>query len=236
MTELATTTSAVPDHAFDPATTIDADDVQLPRVKKAEKMSQGAAGDLGLGTLYSDTGPDDDEPVVLATAPKAFDTPSEPVRVYVVAGPIKGWSKQEDGDLQTRSYGELDEATARAEKWDKTYKYFLCLPDAEDNTLPFTILFKRTSTPAARDINTILSKAAQHGPTHEVPFDLTTVKKKGNGFEWSVFKVRRADVEAKNLAAELEAVNAVLGIAQAKASQPVAVRPSAVEPDEQPAL
>lgn len=228
--EVATApTGAVPDKAYDPATEITSEDVALPRVKKGEKQS---AQDVPYGSIFTELGADDPDPQVIAEPGDGSDGTSGAVRFYVVGGPIKGRSYSEQGgDLETWRF---DDPSAHPDSW-VTYKYVIAIPSVED-TLPFTILLTRTSTPAARQLNTILQKAALTRPTDEVPLELTARKRKNQKGQFAVFQVRQVEVPTKDLKADLEVVEKVKGLAGAGTKGPGEGRPAEQQPDEQPAI
>jgi len=155
---------------------------------------------------------------------------SESVRFYVLAGPVKGWAySSTDDEFQTWRYSDPE----RHPDADLTYKYVVALPGV-DTDLPVTILFTRTSTPAARQLNTILKKAAQSGPTQEVPLELTGTKKARDKYKWVVFGVRRADVPEKERQEDIEKFKHLIDLAQgAAATQPPGDAP---EPNDRPEI
>lgn len=219
----------VPDLVYDPNTTITGDDIALPRIKKGEKMSEQ---DVPFGSIFSELGPDDPNPVVLAKPGDGEGGQTEPVRFYVLAGPVKGWSYADKGE-PLRMW-RFDDETRHPDAW-RTYKYVIAVPEG-DTSLPYTILLTRTSTPAARTLNTILQKAALSGPTDEVALELTARKRRNQHGTFAVFQVAVAEVKAATRKTDLEVVESLRSLASAGTRGPAEGRPAEQAPDETPEI
>lgn len=157
--ELTTTTPRVPDLVQTPAVTIEASDVATPKIYLGQYISKAVQDGLAkAGDIYSASGPDDAEPIVL----------KQPVRFYVLQL-RKGKSLQSDGELQVWRFDD-PEAPPEA---STTYTYTVAVPSA-DEELPFRLLFKRASKPAALLINTAILRNSAAGPSWQLAFSLST--------------------------------------------------------------
>jgi hypothetical protein len=115
----------------------------------------------------------------------------EGVLVHVLAM-RKGWSLSEEGELQTWAF---DDPNRHPDAW-VTYHYVLALPE-HDPDVPYKMLFTKTGAPAAKQINTVLSRRAASGPSFMTAFRITTAKREkqlGNStVRWTVPRVRSVD-------------------------------------------
>lgn len=166
---------------------IEHEDIALPRVRLGQPNSIAVQDNLVPAfCLYAATGSDDPEPIVLAETGDA-----EGVLVHVLAM-RKGKSLSKDGELQTWAFND---PAAPAEAWT-TYNYVLTLPE-HDPDVPYKMLFTRTQTPAAKQINTVLARNAAKGPSFMTAFRITTAKREkqegSTTYRWAVPRVRSVD-------------------------------------------
>lgn len=196
---------------------LDSRDIQPPRIKVASPTT-GAAKDGKVPNfcLFTEKGSDDADPVVLV---KPGET--DGIKVYVLKM-YKTWAANVDpsnyeiemgkgGEL--RRFYSLDQAPAfiRANEAQggtryRQYNYVVYCPDSPDSDLPHNLLLAKTSTPAARAINTAISQRMQEGlPTYASAFELWPVRRDSDENTWAIFKARpaAADPEHVDAAAEL---------------------------------
>lgn len=191
--EVATTQgSGVPALAATPATELSAEDIALPSIKLGQFMSAHVQeGRVPKGSIFSATGADDPDPVVLWE-----QGDEKKLRFYVLAL-RKGKSVSSDGELILFDYNDPN---APAEAW-VTYNYTLALPDV-DTEVPFKLLLTRTGKPAAQQINTILAKNAST-PAYKLAFDLDCRERKNAKGTFFVPRVSSAAAtEAESAVAE----------------------------------
>jgi hypothetical protein len=175
-------------------------DVALPRIKIGQPQAAAVQeGTVPAYSLYAATGSEDPEPVIL----HELDSGDEGVLVHVLAM-RKGKSLTEDGELQTWAF---DDPAAPPEAW-VTYNYVLALPE-HDPDVPYKMLFTRTASPAAKQINTVLQRNAGKGPSFMTAFRITTQKREkqqgSSTYRWGVPRVRsvEADQEGVDISAAL---------------------------------
>lgn len=211
-TAVAETASAVPARRYDSSREITREDVALPRIKKGEFMSDHVKeGRVAYGAIFAELGNDDPAPVTLA---EAGNPSTKPVTMYVLDGPRKAWSLSDKaltgGELKTWAF---DDPERPEEAW-VTYQYAVAIPD-HDQDLPYTILFTRTSAPAAKQLNLLLMKASQSGDPAETPIALTAKKVSKGSNDYTILQVALADVKASDKAKHLEVVNNLRALAEA---------------------
>lgn len=232
MTEaLATTTpAAVPALAYSPTQEMTSDDISLPKLKIGQFMTPHVQESrVKAGAIFTELSKDDPDPVVLSDCPTLREGAKDPVTIYVL-GLRKGKSLSSDGDdLETWDFNDPD---APAEAWT-TYTYTIAVPDA-DEQLPYKLLLTRTSTPAAKQINLILQKAAAFGDPSEVAFELTTAFKEKDDYKWFIAQARQAQepssaAERKKREAQLAIVRNLASLVQG-APAPQSASPAADEP------
>lgn len=218
--------SATPALAYNASTEVTTEDIALPRIKLGQHMSEHVQEKrVEFASIFSELGPDDPEPVTLSDGKK-------PVRFYVLAGPVKGWSYSEPGeDLETWRF---DDPNRHPDAW-VTYKYVIAVPKGETE-LPYSILLTRTSAPAAKQLNTILTKAAQHGPTEEVALELNTAQKRKGPHQWAIAQIRRASVPEKDKAKDLAIVKDLIGLARASSAARTPAESNEPTVTEEPAI
>jgi hypothetical protein len=187
--ELAKNELKVPDLVVPTADAvqIESGDVALPRIKLGQpNASIVQDGLVPAHSIYAVTGSDDPEPVVLHELGA-----SDEVLFHVLAM-RKSWSLSQDGELQTWAW---DDPTRDKDAW-VVYNFVLALPE-HDADVPYKMLFTRTGTPAAKQINTVLARNAGRGPSFMTAFKIKTDKREkqlGNStVRWTVPRVRSVD-------------------------------------------
>lgn len=166
---------------------IDQNDIVLPRLKLGQpNASIVQDGNVPAHSVYAVVGQDDPDPTVLHELGD-----EEGVLVHVLAM-RKGWSLSEEGELQTWAF---DDPNRHPDAW-VTYHYVLALPE-HDPDVPYKMLFTKTGAPAAKQVNTVLSRRAASGPSFMTAFRITTAKREkqlGNStVRWTVPRVRSVD-------------------------------------------
>lgn len=183
--------SALPSLINTPAMQITAEDVALPRLYVGQFMSKAVQDDLvKMGDIYSSTGADDPDPVVLWSL-KEKDTPGI---LFHVTGLRKGKSYSDGGELSLWDY---DDPSAPAEAW-VTYNYTLVLPEI-DEQVPFKLLLTKTGRPTALQINTVLARRATAGPSWTNAFRLTSAERSNAKGKYAVARVQSVEAEKKNV-------------------------------------
>ncbi|MGZ6854892.1 MAG: hypothetical protein ACXVGC_12660 [Mycobacteriaceae bacterium] len=186
--EVAVTTPQVPD-LIQPQAALDIDqnDVVLPRIKFGQPNATFVQdGNVPAHCLYATSGQDDPDPVILHELGD-----EEGVLVHVL-GMFKSWSLSKDGELETWAFNDPDR---HPDAW-VVYNYVLALPE-HDPDVPYKMLFTKTASPAAKQINTVLARRAASGPSFMTAFRITTDKREkqlGNStVRWTVPRVRSVD-------------------------------------------
>ncbi len=188
--EVATTEGAgVPALASTPATELTGEDVALPSIKLGQFMSDHVQeGRVPSGSIFSATGADDPDPVVL------WEQGDEKKLRFYVLSLKKGKSVSADGELVLFDYNDPD---APAEAW-VTYNYAIALPEIEE-AFPYKLLLTRTGKPAAQQINTVIAKNATV-PAYRLAFELDCKErsnKKGKFFVPRVSHVEATEAEVE---------------------------------------
>jgi hypothetical protein len=177
-TEVAETSSNVPALRHDPATTIIAEDVALPRLYIGQDMHQAVQdGDVKRGEIFTALGSDDPQPEIL----------KQPVEFFVL-GLRKGKSISIDGELFRYDYDDPD---APANAWI-TYTYTVAIPSV-NKQLPYRWLLTRTGRPTAQRINLVLGLDGAERPPYVHGFSLTTREQKNNKGRWFVPVVAKTE-------------------------------------------
>lgn len=184
---------------------IDARDVQPPRIKAASPTSAAAAdGLVPLFSLFATKGQDDDEPVELVPPVKEGDlsNPDFGFLVYILrmyktksanVNPSNWMEEQRQGG-QFRSWSFDDPTAPPFARTD--YNYVVYAPDSElDADMPHNLLLGKSATPTARMINTLLMQRQAEGrPIYTQPFRLYAEKREaqrdGQTNRWAVVKAR----------------------------------------------
>lgn len=185
-TDVAVSQSAVPDLVRPRGLELGAEDVALARVKIGQFMSSVVQEKLvDAGQIYASTGQDDPEPLII----------DEEDAIFYVLDLKKGksWSP-EPGTLQRYDFDDPD---APADAW-VTYDYLVSFPKIE-TLMPFKLMLTRTGLPAARQINSVIAKAAPQ-PHYSLAFQLRTIQrenKKGKFYVPQVFRVESDDADVK---------------------------------------
>lgn len=214
----------LPDLAPTPSMEFDSSDIVIPQIKLGQPqqdiVQDGLVPAFSVFTRY---GAEDDDPIVLVDpaedggAPDFSANPDHGLLIHVLSM-WKSWSATIDP-----ATGELDkDGEFRTWRWDDpevhpeadvVYNYLVVLPEHEDGTqTPFRLLLTRTSTPAARTINTTLQRLS--GPAYTAAFRFWAQKRENNSgsrkLRWAVAKVRpvQAKPEHVQLASGLVAMAA----------------------------
>lgn len=181
--ELEKATTAVPALIRTPALEIDAEDVTLPKLKLGQYTADAVKAQLVKpGSLYTTTGPDDPEPVILlAPEGKSKDTQGQDGVVFYVLGMTKHWFLSEEGsaDFETWDFNDPN----RPENAWLTFVYTIAIP-AVDEAVPFVYVMTKSAKPSAKQINTALVKSGR--PPWHTAFVLTTKHKQKNNNEWFI--------------------------------------------------
>lgn len=216
MSNIEKAKSNLPALASTPALELDSSDVTLPRIRIGHKQSFNVEeGHVASGDLYATQGKDDENPQLLV---KAETDPGLLIHVLAVR---KGLSWQVDGELQSTFFGDPD-APADAKT---TYDYTVVLPEG-DPDVPYKFMLKSSSTNAARNINTVLLKNADRGPSYALAFRIKTAERstsKGSKtFTYHVAVARQVEADPKHveLASNLAGMIAGSTIEQSAGNQP----------------
>jgi hypothetical protein len=199
-TELEAQRGGVPALVNTPALEIGAEDVALPKLYLGQFMSEHVQeGRVPAGSIFSATGSDDPDPIVLWEQPKgkaaAKDGP-----VFYVLGLRKGKSVSDGGELQLFDFND---PAAPPEAW-VTYNYTVAIPEADED-VPYRWLMTRTGAPSAKGINTVLKRNSVRGPAWINAFQATTKQRentKGKFFV-PVISTVEADPKAVEIAERL---------------------------------
>jgi hypothetical protein len=226
--ELATQAQGgVPALAYSPTQEMTSEDIALPKLKIGQGMTGHVQeGRVKAGSIFTELSADDPDPVVLSECTSYKDGAKDPVTFYVLGWPRKGKSLSSDGELETWDFNDPE---APKEAWT-TYGYTIVVPDFEDQ-LPFKMLLTRTNTPAAKQINLILQKAAAFGDPSEVAFELTTAFREKDSHKWHIAQVRQAQepttaADRKKREAQIEVVRNLAALVQQAPPQAASVASS----------
>jgi hypothetical protein len=189
-TEVAETTGAgVPALVSTPAIEIDAGDVALPRVYIGQYSSDQVVDKrVEFGDIFTALGQDDPAPNVV------HNVDTEDGVLLHVLGLRKGKSLSQDGELELFAF---DDPNAPPEAW-VTYQYVVALPEV-DQELPFKMLWTRSATPAAKQVNLVLAKNASRGPAWLNAFRVTTAFRSNEKGRWYVPIVRPVDADPEHV-------------------------------------
>lgn len=180
-TELTEGHSNVP-ALYDPSTSIDADDIEFPRLYIAQGTHGFVQAELvRRGSLVLATSGDDPDPVVLAQ-------PNDPTGInFLVLALRKSKSISVNGELVRFNFNDPD---VPPEAWT-VYTYFIALPGIEDD-VPVKWILTRSAKPAAQKINTVLARTAGQQPSYMSEFNLTTAERHDvqKGHRWHVPRVK----------------------------------------------
>lgn len=191
--------ASVPALVTTPALEIEASDVQLPRLYIGQFSSDQVQDEkVKVGELFTALGQEDPDPQVVSA--KGEDAAG--VLIHVL-GMRKGKSLSKDGELELYAY---DDPEAPADAW-VTYNYAVALPEV-DQELPYKMLWTRSATPAAKQLNLVLSKNAGSGPPWTTAFRVRTAFRENEKGKWYVPRVSvvEADEDNVTVAANLAAL------------------------------
>lgn len=176
---------SVPALVQTPSVELTAEDVALPTIKLGQFMSDHVQeGRVPAGSIFSATGADDPDPVVL------WEQGSDDLLKFYVLALRKGKSISEGGELVLFSY---DDPNAPAEAW-VTYNYFVTLPQV-DEEMPYKLLLTRTGKPAAQQINTVIAKNLASAPAHTLAFTLDCTQRENKKGKYFVPRVKQVEAD-----------------------------------------
>lgn len=218
--DLATTGSALPAQQYHPAagSEITAEDIPTPRVKFAQGLSEPVTdGLVPYGCIYTQEGPGDPDPQVLAAPAKENGGVSEPVRFYVLSLKKGRSYVDSSGDLQRLRDGDPTPPLTEVKDqkpWNvyPTFDYTIALPGVDEEVrLPRKLmLYKKWGKQAAKSINLVILKAQAMGEeVSEIPFEIQAKRDKNDSGSFATAVVRRADVPAAQLQKDIEVVREV---------------------------
>lgn len=189
-TEVSTTSTSVPALANTPALEISAEDVALPRIYLGQHMSEHVQESrVPYGSIFTALGSDDPDPEVL------YENGDDAGVIVHVLAMRKGKSYSDGGDLELFAFND---PAAPPEAWT-TYNYVVTLPE-QDPEVPYKWLLTKTGTPAARQINLILSKYAARGPAYSFAFEAKTAKRENDKGKFVVPQVAQVEAKPENVA------------------------------------
>lgn len=185
-----------------PPLEIDAEDVALPRLYIGQYMSDAVKDQLvSPGAIYVGAGADDPDPNVLWSP----DQDKDKGPVFHVLSLFKGKSVTTGGELVLFQFNDPE---APADAWT-TYNYTIAIPEA-DNQVPFKWLLTRTGTPAAKQINTALVKAAGT-PPWEIAFRVHSDKRENAKGEYFVPRITTVEATSESVAVSAELAQMISG-------------------------
>lgn len=161
-TEVAPATSALPELAATPATSVEFDDIALPSLYLAHRLSKAVGNHLvEVGDLFVAFGSDDEEPQVVWSSEQGGEG-----ALFVPLHMYKTHTHSDGDNLSSWAYGNGEppaEAVALAESTGKplfrTYNYVVLMPDY-DSEMPVNFrLNSKSQRPAANKINLIVQRA-----------------------------------------------------------------------------
>lgn len=180
-TDIDRSQSSVP-ALYDPASSIDADDIEFPRLYIAQATHQFVQDGLAKsGALVLASGGDDPDPVILA---QPGDSKGVDLHILSLR---KSKSDSVDGELVRYNFDDPDVPPTA---WT-VYTYFVALPGVEDD-VPVKWILTRSGKPAAQKMNTVLARAAGSAPPFMTAFNLTTAERRdaAKGHRWFVPRVK----------------------------------------------
>lgn len=173
--------SAVP-ALYDPASSIDAEDIEFPRLYIAQGTHGFVQAELvRRGSLVLATSGDDPDPRILT---QPGDVKGIDLSVLALR---KSKSVSVDGELIRFNFDDPD---VPPKAWT-VYTYFIALPGIEDD-VPVKWILTRSGKPAAQKINTVLARTAGSQPMFRSAFNLTTAERVDvqKGHRWHVPRIK----------------------------------------------
>lgn len=173
-TAVAPVDSALPELAATPATSVEFDDIALPSLYLAHRLSKAVgSGLVNVGDLFVAFGSDDEEPQVV------YEKGGKEGVLFVPLHMYKTHTHSDGENLSSWPYGNGEppaEAVQLAESTGKplfkTYNYLVLLPDY-DTELPVNFrLNSKSQRPAANKINLTVQRAG--GRWFQYAFRATT--------------------------------------------------------------
>lgn len=241
--EVATTGASVPELYRPPISAgLDASDIRLPKLKIGQFSTNQVQDQLvKAGDIFSHLTAEDATLLREAKPKVGVEDPLE----FFVLGIRKGWSmKDENDDLQSYADDDarvpalMENPDPKKRPW-RTYSYTVAVPSV-DEELPYTLLFTRSSIPAARTINLFVKRYESQGPGYEVPFMLRTKYRENGENRWYVAAVEQAQepANAKDRKARESTIQVVSDLAMiaAAAPAPSVSRSVAVDDSNEPSI
>jgi len=181
--------AGVPALAGTPATELNAEDVALSKIKLGQHMSSAVQdGIVPAGCIFSTTGPDDPDPVVL------WEQGDDKPLTFHVLALKKGKSVSVEGELELYAY---DDPNAPHDAW-VTYNYVVALP-AHDQEMPYKLLLSKTGKPAAQSINTVVAKNATV-PAYTLAFEMECKQRENKKGKFYVPQIRHVEATEEGTA------------------------------------
>lgn len=193
MSVVSASASQVPALAYTPsiADGIDADDLQISKVKIGQYMSKAFTNEFVKGgDIFTTATEDGSDAEVLWK----FGSKSAGVQFHVLSL-RKGKSLQEDGKLLLFDFNDVD-APPKART---TYNFTIAIPSVDED-LPLRWLFTGSGSGAARKIVTMLIKNSISGPSYQTAFEITTSATENDKGKFFVPQVKVVTPTAENVA------------------------------------
>jgi len=178
-TDLAQHTNGNVPALYDPASSIDAEDIEFPRLF----IAQGSHGFVQeelvrRGSLVLATSGSDPDPNIL-TLPGDKDG----VKLHVLTLRKTKSLTDAEGNLQRFDFNDPD---VPPEAWT-VYHYLVALPGIEDD-IPVKWILTKSGKPAAQKMNTVLARSAGTQPVFKSQFTLRTSERndQARSYRWHV--------------------------------------------------
>lgn len=186
----------VPDLVRTPATTIDASDIAIPKLKLGQHSSNVFdTGAVKLGDVYSIINSDDEDPVVLWEYTENIK-PGDGVLFHVLHL-RKGWSYSEGSGSPLQIWA-FDDPNRHEKAW-RTYRYTVVLPEV-DTQMPYTFMLYRSGQPAAQKINGDIARDQATKPMWTHAFRLTSARRKKEGAgTYAIAQVRSVEANSDHV-------------------------------------
>lgn len=193
MSVVSASASQVPALAYTPsfADGIDADDIQISKVKIGQYMSKAFTNDFVKGgDIFTTATEDGSDADVLWK----FGSKTAGVQLHVLSL-RKGKSLSEGGQLLVFDFND-PEAPPKART---TYTFTIAIPSV-DADLPFKWLFAGSGSDCARNMIKILVKNSISGPSYQTAFEVTTSVTENDKGKFFVPKMKIITPTAENVA------------------------------------
>src|ERR1700761_3885184 len=177
----------------DTSSEYDADDILIKGLYVVQYMSNSAKeGYATAGDLIVADGADDEDPTKLWSWKNGKDEPG--VKAHVLSM-RKGWSKKDGDSFEVWAYNDPD----RDKDADRTYNYFLCLPDVDDE-LPFKLTLSRSGEKPAGKMNRESMRHANIGPSYEIQWSFKTIARDSPNGKFFVLSPTQTEPSKDDLA------------------------------------